>query len=518
MATLPSITFNKGQGGLGRSLPGSDYISGMLIYTANGNLPSGFTTSARVKALYALSDAVSAGIVNTYSDATAAAFTYLITAAGATGDTIKFVVADLSLLGVAQSTSLGTYTKVAGDSSIALLGASIAAAINAGTITHGYSATFATATLTVTAPKRMGIYLNTGTPISVAITGTIAGTLTQPASATVGVASRTAVWYYHIKEFFRIQPKGVLYVGFYAVPSPYEFTEITTMQTFATGTIRQIGVFKDPAAAYTTADLTAINTVCVANDDAKKPLSAIYAADLSGTTDISALTDLSLLTANKVSDCIAQDGAAQGNYLFLTTGKSSTCLGAMLGTVAKAKVSEDIAWVGTFNISNGTECEVIAFANGQKFTDAAITDNLLEALNAKRHVFLKKFIGLSGSYWNDSHTAIAVTSDYAYIENNRVIDKATRVLYAALLPSLNGPLQLNSDGTLSETTVAYLESQADVSLDALVRDGELSAKDVVINPAQNVLSTSQIIIAVTLVINGVARYIVVPIGFAPSIS
>jgi len=87
-----------------------------------------------------------------------------------------------------------------------------------------------------------------------------------------------------------------------------------------------------------------------------------------------------------------------------------------------------------------------------------------------------------------------------------------------LLPSLNSPLQLNSDGTLSETTVAYLTSQADVSLDALVRAGELSAKQVVINPAQNVLTTSQIIIAVTLVINGVARYIVVPIGFKPSIS
>lgn len=518
MATLPSITFNKGQGGLGRSLPGSDYISGMLIYTANGNLPSGFTTSARVKALYALSDAEAAGIVDTYSDATAAAATYLITTAGATGDTIQIKVADISVLGVAQSTDLGTYTKVAGDSTIALLGASIAAAINAGTITHGYSASFTTATLTLTAPKRMGIYLNTGSPVTVTIVGAIAGTLTQFSAATVGVASRTAVWHYHISEFFRLQPQGVLYVGFYAVPSPYVFTEITTMQTFANGTIRQIGVFKDPAAAYTTADITVMNTVCVANDTAHKPLSAIYAADLSGTADISTLTDLSLLTANKVSDCIAQDGAAQGNYLYLTTGKSSTCLGAMLGTVAKAKVSEDIAWVGNFQISNGTECEVLGFSNGQKFTDAAITDNLLESLNAKRHVFLKKFVGLSGSFWNDSHAAIIVTSDYAYIENNRTIDKATRNLYTALLPSLNSPLQLNADGTLSETTVAYLESQGDVALDVMVRDGELSAKDVAINPSQNVLSTSQIIIAVTLVINGVARYIIVPIGFKPSIS
>lgn len=517
MATLPSITFNKGQGGLGRALPGQDYISGMLIYTANGNLPSGFTTSARVKAFYALSDAVSAGIVNTYSDATAAVATYLITAAGATGDTIELKVADINLLGVAQSTSLGVYTKVAGDSTIALLGASLAASINAGTITHGYSATFVTATLTLTAPKRLGIYLNTGTPLSATIVGTIAGTIAQFTAVTPGVASRTAVWYYHISEFFRLQPQGVLYVGFYPVPGTYTFTDITTMQQFANGTIRQIGVFKDPAAAYTTADITAINTVCVANDAAKKPLSAIYAADLSGTTDISTLTDLSLLTANKVSDCIAQDGAAQGNYLWLTVGKSITTLGAELGTVAKASVSQDIAWIAQFNISNGTECEVLAFANGQKFTDVAITDNLIESLNAKRHIFLIKKVGISGSFWNDSHTAIALTSDYAYIEDNRTIDKATRILYSALLPSLNGPLLLNSDGTLRDTTIAYLETQGNVGLDEMVRNEELSAKSVVINPAQNVLITSQIIIAVTLVKNGVARYILVPIGFKLSI-
>lgn len=518
MATLPSITFNKGQGGLGRALPGQDYISGMLIYTANGNLPSGFTTSARVKALYALSDAVAAGITNTYADATAATATYLITTAGATGDTIELKVADLNILGVAQSTSLGVYTKVAGDSSIALLGASIAAAINAGTITHGYSAAFATATLTLTAPKRLGIYLNTGTPLSVIIVGTIAGTIAQFTAVTPGVASRTAVWHYHISEFFRLQPQGVLYVGFYAVPGTYTFTEITTMQSFTNGTIRQIGVFKDPAGAYSTADLTAIDIVCKANDAAKKPLSAIYAADLSGTVDIGTLTDLSLLTANKASDCIGQDGAAQGNYLFLTTGKSTTTLGAELGTVAIASVSEDIGWVRQFNISNGTECEVLAFANGQKFTDIAITDNLLESLNAKRHIFLKKFVGLSGSYWNDSHTAIAVNSDYAYIENNRTIDKATRVLYAALLPELNGPLTLNSNGTLTDTTVHYFESKCNVALDAMVRASELSAYAAVINPAQNVLATSQLIIAVTLVINGVARYIVVPIGFSAKIA
>jgi hypothetical protein len=232
MATLPAITFIKGQSGLGRALPGLDYVSGMVFYTSS--LPSGFSTNTRVKALYAPSDAITAGILNDYSDATSATFTNLITTAGATGDSINIKVTEPNSVVV----NLGTYVKVSGDSTIALLGASIAAFINSGSITHGYSATFATATLTVTAPKKLGIYLNTATtPVAIIYTGTMAGTLNQPSG---GVASKLAVFYYHISEFFRVQPKGVLYVGFFAVPGTYDFTEISQVQNFANGTIRQI--------------------------------------------------------------------------------------------------------------------------------------------------------------------------------------------------------------------------------------------------------------------------------------
>jgi hypothetical protein len=506
----PSITFIKGQGGLGRPLPGADFVSGMAFYVAS--LPSGFTTSTRIKALYAPSDAVNAGILNDSSDATGATFTYLITAAGGATDAIKITSVDTK----GNIINLGTYTKVAGDSSIALLGASIAAFINSGTVTHGYSAAFATATLTVTAPKNLGIFLNTATtPIVVTITGTMTGTLTQPSG---GVASKLSLWYYQISEFFRIQPKGILYVGFFAIPGSYTFTEITLLQTFANGTVRQFGIWKDSASAFSTSDLTLIDGVVKANDALYKPSSALYAADLSGTADISTLADLNTFSANKASAVIAADAGGQGYFLYLTTGKSVPSIGALLGTVAKTKVSESIAWVGQYNISNGVECEVLMFANGQLFSAVTVTDGLLDAMNSKRYIFLKKFVGLSGSFWNDSHTAILANSDYAQIENNRTIDKATRGIYTSLLPSLNSPLILNASGTLSEQTVAFLENQAGQLLDQMVRDAELSAFSVTINPAQNVLSTSTIIIAVVLVINGVARYIIVPIGFKPSIS
>lgn len=518
---LPDVKFIKGQGGLKRPLPGQDFISGISFYT--NSLPSGFSSSNRVKALYQPADAISAGILNDYSDATAATGTYLITAQGATGDIITIAVNDISDKGsalqddniTARQTIICNYKKLSSDSTIALLGASLAAAINAGTQTHGYSATFNTATLTITAPKKFGIYLNTNSPIVVTIAGAIAGTITQ---FTGGVASKFALWYYQISEFFRMQPQGIFYVGFFAVPGSYTFTEITTVQNFSTGSLRRIGVWKDNTGSYSSADLTLIDAVCKANDTIHKPLSAFYAADLSGTADISTIADLSTLTANKVMDVIGMDGGGHGYFLFLTTGKSVPCIGAQLGISAFVKVSESIAWIAKCNMSNGAELETLAFANGQLLSSSAISDSLLSSLNDKRHVFLKKFVGQSGSYFNDSHCAIAANSDYAQLENNLTIDKAIRGIYSSILPSLNGPLQLNSDGTLSETTTAYLESQAGVNLDQMVRDSELSDYSVTINPAQLVLSTSKIVVVVELLINGVARQIEIPIGFTPKIS
>lgn len=504
---LSDITFNKGSGGLGRPLAGQDHYSGLIFYSSA--LPAGFTTSNNIKKLLSINDAIAAGINLTYSDETKAAGTYLVTTVGANGDTINISVQEPKGL-----VSLGTYIKAAGQTTATTVGAAIAAVINAGTVTHGYTATAATGTVTINARPGLGIFLNSGTPIVVTIVGAIAGTLTQFSG---GAFSRNAIYYYHISEYFRIQLGGVLWVGIFPIPGSYTFAEINTIQNFAIGTMREVGIWKD-SAAFSTADLTAIDIACKASDTAHKNISALYGADLTGTSDISTLTDLSLLTANKASAIIAQDGAAFGNLLFQTTGKSITALGAALGAVALSRVNQSIGWVGRFNISNGTECDIIAFANGKLFSDPSVTDNLLNNLDSFRYIFLRKFVGLEGSYFNAGHCAVSVSSDYAFIEDNRTIDKAIRGVYAALLPQLNGPLLLNGDGTLANTTIAYLEAQGRPNLVQMVRDSELSDFGITIDPTQNVLTTSTINITIELIQNAVSRFIVIPIGYSTSLS
>jgi len=502
---MNNISFVKGKGGLGRPLAGKDHISGVLFYS--NTLPSGFSTSARIKQFFSVADAETAGIKGDYNDETPATGVYTISNAGATGDVITASFNEPN-----GAVILGSYTKLSTDTTVTLVATGLVNAINALTYVHGYTATNTAGAITIVCRKGLGVYPNSGTPLTVTITGTIAGSVTT--AFTGGVASKQAVWYYHISEYFRQQPKGQLFVGIYAVPSTYTFTEINTIQTDAlvNGAIRQIGVYVD-GTNFTASQTTTLQSVANGLDALKMPLSIVYGANITSGTDITTLTDLGTLNNNKVSVVIGQDLGGLGNQLWFATGKSITTLGATLGAISLASVQEDIAWVGKFNLSNGIELEKVGFCNGTSGQSASA----LDGINLKRYVFLRKFPNLAGTYFNDNHTAITVASDYAYINDNRVIDKAIRGVDEALLPSLNSPLLLNSNGTLANSTIAFLESQAVTITNDMVRNGEASAISVSIDPSQNVATTSTVTVAINIVPVGVARNIVVNIGFQTSI-
>ena len=76
---------------------------------------------------------------------------------------------------------------------------------------------------------------------------------------------------------------------------------------------------------------------------------------------------------------------------------------------------------------------------------------------------------------------------------------------------------LNSDGTLSADTIGDFESSCKAALELMNRNGELSQYNVIVPASQNVLSTSTINVIINIVPKGVAREIVVTIGFVASI-
>ena len=499
---LNDIVFVKGQGGLGRPLQGEDFISGLLFY---GNVPSGFGMN-NVKQVFSLAEAEALGIDKNYTD-NDPAIAEIQVDEYTNSDTGYFEIRVYEVDN--KEVGLGQYYFSAADTDGATTLTRYAQLINNQTSVHGYSASYSAGSLFITAPKKLGYWLEGQAPLILKTCETTFGVNTN---FTGGTQSKHAIWHYHISEYFRLQPQGNLFIGVYSVPMEYTFSEIVEMQRIANGKMRQIGIWKDYY--WSSGDNTAIQSQATYLDSVHMPISAIIASDLTD-ENINNLTDLNSEQNNKVSVVIGQDGAGEGWFLFNTYEHTISCLGATLGAVALSSVSADIAWIANFNMSNGVELDSVMLGNGQIWS--SLSQGFLNNLDNKRYVFLIKYVGIAGSYFNDSHCAVSVASDYAFIENNRTIDKAIRGVYTSMLPNLNSPLLLNADGSLRDTTVAFFTSQASVNLDEMVRNNELSAYAVIINPVQPILQTGNLTIAIELVPIGVARKITINIGFTVSI-
>ena len=333
---------------------------------------------------------------------------------------------------------------------------------------------------------------------------------------TEGSANHALEWY-QIREFFRVQPKGVLYVGIFPVPAgAYDFAEVAEMQSFAEGKIRQVGVECNEA-GVAGATVTTLNGVLKAQADVYRPLSGLISFDISGTADLSALADLRAQTDSLTSVVIGADQGAKGKALATSEARAVNALGACLGAFAFAKVNESIAWPSKFQMSTESELDVVGFGNGDLWKDKTVAE--LDAIHDKGYIFLKKHEGITGSYFNDSSTCVVATNDFAYQEANRTIDKASRLVYGSLIQDLNGPITVDADsGQLSEDYLSYLKGQGDAALGQMAQNEEVSGYQTLIDPSQNVLSSGEVIVSIEVVPIGVGREITVKIGLKVSLS
>lgn len=520
---LPTVTINRTNGGIGRQGAGTDYYSGYVHYFPTGyTLPTGFLTNA-INKLTSITDLVALGVSGNSSDETKSTATFTVTVIGSNGDTVAIKMTN-PITGAVVT--LGTYTKVSGDTTTTLVATAIAAAINAQTYLTGFTASAAVAVVTITAAVGFGAALNSGTPYSKTATGTIDGTFVQ--NVVAGVGSQYDVLYYHVREFFRMQgilngqAQGILWVGCYTItasPSTYaNFTEVATVQAYANGAIKQMAVYANTT-AFATSHVTALQSQATTLQGQHMPLSIVYQPDISGTADVATLSNLRALTAKKVSVTIGQDGGAEGKRVFKALAKSVGCLGTALGAIALAKVNESILWREKFQLQDTLEYVTLAWANGtlQSASGSALP-GLMASVDSNGYIFMLHEIGMDGAYFNNDHCAVAPTDDYAYIADNRTIDKAVRSVRATILPALGAPLTFEADGTLSAGTVAYFEELGNSALAVMQSNGEISQYKTTIDPTQNVQSTQNLIVKIQIIQRGVARDITVNIGFVTSLS
>lgn len=226
--------------------------------------------------------------------------------------------------------------------------------------------------------------------------------------------------------------------------------------------------------------------------------------------DHTALNDLLLKSYNRV-------GVLIGDTLPRTGDESSN--GAALGILA-GRLAQNAVQVNIGRVADGPLKPLKIYI---KDTLAELYD--VGSLHDKGYITFRTHVGRSGYFFTDDPLATPVSDDYHYLTHRRVIDKAFRISYDALLDFLLDDVQLTADGTVSPIYANVIEGMViNAIYSQMTVNGELSAdlndsndKGVIceVDLTNNVASTSKLKVAVQVRPKGHARYIDVPLGFVP---
>ncbi len=513
MSGLPKVSFTLGSGGLLRPLTGFDHYSAMIAYDYGSAATSGYSALGNTT-FSSIEDAEAAGIVNTCDEATAASAIQTVSAVGANGDVVTVTREDWN----GTDITLGSYTKVTADNTVTLVATAIVAAINALTYQHGFSAVVGVAgAYTITAPKTWGTYLNTKS-----VTNTITGTLAITNNAfSGGTKSKLAMYHYQISEFFRGNPLGILYFAI-------KFDDSATAASVFNAQVQTDGLeicnkfkgqarqflFYNPFRTFATSTLTALKALRTTLFNQYTPAEVLYVGGYAGT--LAAQANTRALAADGVAAVIGQSGTGVGFDYYNTQQAVIGQGGLALGVLSVCAVSQDIAEVAAFNVSDGSECETASFFEGSNYEDVAAAT--LDQLHDYGYIFLRKYAGnYPGTYFNKANAAVSPASDFAYLYNSRTINKAVRNVYQSIVSLLNKRNLLNADGTLSEVAIADYNEKADSALSQMQRDGDVSDYSISVSRSEVVSSTSNIPITINIVPVGVTNTISITIGFTATL-
>lgn len=494
------VSFVLGTTQTGTAATGDDFISGMPFV---GTAPGSFAT-APYQQVFSLPDAEAKGIALDYADETAARAIYTVSGTVTIGDTFAITVTEQNPVTPANPTgttvvAIGTAT-VATAATATGAGTDIAAMVNAGTFSHGYTATPAAGVVTLISRAGNGVMLNTGTPLAVVVTGTSTGVITQQfgtgsGGATAGAYSKKAVWHYQVSEFFRANPTGVLWVGFFAT---FAAANLVTLGNAAGGTIKQYGVF-DPtvtSAATFTSNGTLLQAQMAILFAGYNPAVCHYTANLKAVANVSALDNQQTKSNYYISHVIMQDGGAAGAQLFINTGISMGNIGCTLGTTSAAAVNQDIGEIGAFNITDDTEMAIPAFVTGELVS--ALSSNLLDQLDTYRYMFATTQPNISGTFIVNDWSSIVATSPYNRQSRNRTMNKAIRLAYAGVVPLLKSQIELNTDGTIDVVSIAKFTGAVIPVQTQMKNAKEVSGMKITMSSTQNVNTSGKVVIGVAI--------------------
>lgn len=322
--------------------------------------------------------------------------------------------------------------------------------------------------------------------------------------------------WHHVRDFYKMAGEGTeLYLML--VSKTKTWSEILSK----TGTIAPVfinaceGKIRLLAASSLAADcFAAIKTNCeaaqaIADDcfDKFKPLSIIL--DGSGLT---APIDLRSSSAGPVAKNVLVVISQDKDYSTLPGWVDSTHIGLILGSAAGLAVNRNIGRVrnGAVDITDEPR-----LSDGDLLSEKTAAD--LIGYDAQGYIFLRKIDGKAGYFWNNDHTATVISSDYAYLNKVRIINKAARIVRAVYIEELLNDVEIDpSSGKLSPEVIKAFQQECDSQMNINMKD-EVSGAKCFVDPDQDVVSTDKIEAKLKIVPHGMLKEIEVTIGFSKTL-
>lgn len=239
----------------------------------------------------------------------------------------------------------------------------------------------------------------------------------------------------------------------------------------------------------------------------------IEGRSFSGTATASAdLRDLTVKCPDVSIVIMADNSVSKSKTVF----KHYAAVEDYAGIVSKVAVSQNAGeLIASLNLTNANEKAFITAGLSSGLPISEYNDTDLDTLSDKGYVFAVPVSGMAGFWINDTPTCTEVSSDFAYMENNRTIKKAIKLARLALLPRVKGRLYVDENtGYIKPEVIKELETIAVTSIDPMLSDGDISGGvEAYINPKQNVLATSEFEVLLTFIPVAIGRKITLKVGF-----
>ncbi len=230
--------------------------------------------------------------------------------------------------------------------------------------------------------------------------------------------------------------------------------------------------------------------------NAEKPFRAIIGG--SSYTGVAAdLTDETSGTTNNRTAILIGDSVSG----------ASACVGLLLGLISSIPVQRKISRVRTGALTN-----TAAYVGTT--TISAAGAGALGVIAEKGFITFTTYPNVSGFYFTGDPMLTATTDDYSMLARGRVIDKAHILAYTTFVQEVDDEVPVNSDGTLDAGFCKWLSRQIINQINnTMTANKEISAVDCFIDPAQNILSTSQLNVVLKITPVGYASDIEISLGF-----